>query len=89
MNLWSWPFIAGPTEQYWTPGTGYAETLNRYLSYYAVTSFGWDILRAFGNALLILSFGTPTLLALRRFQRRFEFEYHHTNPKQIRTDLET
>ena len=89
MNLWSWPFIAGPAEQYWAPGTGFAETLNRYLAYYAVTSLGWDILRAVGNALLILGFGTPTLLALRRFQRRFDFNYTPASSNPICTDLET
>ena len=88
MNLWSWPFIAGPAEQYWAPGTGFAETLNRYLTYYVVTSLGWDILRSVGNALLILGFGIPTLRALRRFQRRFDFDYHPASSTQINTELE-
>jgi energy-coupling factor transport system substrate-specific component len=88
MNLWSWPFIAGPAEQYWAPGTGFAETLNRYLAYYVVTSLGWDILRAAGNALVILGFGSPTLRALRRFQRRFDFDYHPAGSTQINTELE-
>lgn len=88
MNLWSWPFIAGPAEQYWAPGTGFAETLNRYLAYYVVTSLGWDILRAAGNALVILGFGSPTLRALRRFQRRFDFDYHPASSTQINTELE-
>jgi len=89
MNLWSWPFIAGPADQYWAPGTGFAETLNRYLAYYVVTSLGWDILRAAGNALLILGFGSPTLRALRRFQRRFDFETHPAGSTQISTELES
>ncbi|MCJ7660877.1 MAG: ECF transporter S component [Anaerolineales bacterium] len=89
MNLWAWPFIAGPAEQYWAPGTGFAETLNRYLAYYVVTSLGWDILRAVGNAVLILGFGSPTLRALRRFQRRFDFDYLPANPTQISTELDT
>jgi energy-coupling factor transport system substrate-specific component len=89
MNLWSWPFIAGPADQYWTPGVGLTEILGRYLAYYAVTSFGWDILRALGNALLILGFGAPTLRALRRFQRRFDF-YHQPIPaNQISPELDT
>ena len=89
MNLWSWPFIAGPADQYWAPGTGFAETLNRYLAYYVVTSLGWDILRAAGNALLILGFGSPTLRALRRFQRRFDFETHPADSTQISTELKS
>jgi energy-coupling factor transport system substrate-specific component len=89
MNLWSWPFIAGPAEQYWTPGAGFTEILRRYLTYYAVTSLGWDILRAIGNALLIMSFGLPTLRALRRFQRRFDFDYQPNPAKQINPELNT
>jgi len=75
MNLWSWPFISGPANQYWAAGTGWLETLQRYAAYYLVTSLAWDLLRAAGNALIILVFGAPTLRALRRFQQRFDFVY--------------
>ena len=88
MNLWSWPFIAGPAEQYWSPGAGFADTLRRYLAYYVVTSLGWDILRAIGNMLMILGFGAPTLRALRRFQDRFEFNYQPDPSKQISPEIE-
>jgi len=73
MNLWSWPYIAGPSDQYWTAGTGMIETLNRYAAYYLVTSLTWDASRAFGNLFLIWLAGAPTLFALRRFQQRFSF----------------
>lgn len=89
MNLWSWPFIAGPVEQYWSPGTGFVEILRRYLAYYVVTSLGWDILRVIGNALLILIFGSPTLRALRRFQRRFDFTYQPNPAKQTSPEFDT
>ena len=89
MNLWSWPFIAGPTEQYWTPDAGFAETLRRYMAYYALTSLGWDILRAIGNALLIMGFGIPTLRAFRRFQSRFDFDYQPNPQKQINPEFNT
>ena len=49
------------------------ETLQRYLSYYVVTSLVWDLSRAIGTAILLLAFGLPTLRALRRFQLRFKF----------------
>ncbi len=75
MNLWTWPFIAGPADQYWSQGIGMLETFQRYATYYLATSLVWDIARAAGNFLLIFGFGVPALRALRRFQRRFTFTY--------------
>ena len=75
MNLWQWPFIAGPQGQSWAAGLGLSETLQRYLAFYLVTSLVWDALAATGNVLLIVAFGAPALRALRRFQRRFTFSY--------------
>lgn len=75
MNLWTWPFIAGPSDQYWMFGIRLADTLRRYASYYLVTSLVWDLARAVGNFLLILIFGAPALRALYRFKRRFIFTY--------------
>jgi len=73
MNVWFWPFAVGPSEQYWEPGIGLGETLRRYAAFYVATSFLWDAMRAVGNVLLTLAFGSATLHALRRFQRRFAF----------------
>ena len=73
MNVWFWPFAVGPSEQYWEPGTGLVETLRRYAAFYMTTSFIWDAMRAAGNVLLTLAFGSATLHTLRRFQRRFVF----------------
>ena len=42
MNLWSWPFIAGPAGQSWAAGIGLAETLRRYAAFYLLTSLAWD-----------------------------------------------
>ena len=75
MNLWSWPYMAGPADQYWTPGISLADTLQRYALYYLVTSFTWDLVGAAGTVVLILAFGAPALQALRRFHQRFFFEY--------------
>ncbi|MCB9154421.1 MAG: ECF transporter S component [Caldilineae bacterium] len=75
MNLWFWPFIAGPADQYWQAGISVGETLRRYLAYYLVTSLFWDTLRVAGNVALMLVFGAATLRALRRFGQRFSFEY--------------
>jgi len=75
MNLWQWPFIAGPQGQSWVAGIGFSETLQRYLAFYLVTSLVWDAIAATGNVLLIAFFGAPALRALRRFQQRFSFSY--------------
>ena len=84
MNLWTWPFIIGPAEQYWTPGVGLIEGVRRYLAYYLLTSLVWDLAGAAGNAILLLAFGKPILKALRRFRRRFTFRYSTpTNPGEL------
>lgn len=75
MNLWSWPFISGPANQYWEQGISWLDTLNRYSVYYLVTSLVWDLARAAGNFLFILLFGEPVLRALRRFRSKFSFQY--------------
>jgi energy-coupling factor transport system substrate-specific component len=75
MNLSFWPYAAGPAQQYWTPGTGLAETLRRYLAFYVLTSLVWDAFGAVGNVLLILAFGAPIVRTLRRFRDRLGFVY--------------
>jgi energy-coupling factor transport system substrate-specific component len=74
INVYFWPFAAGPATQAWTPGLGLWETLGRYATFYVVTSLGWDMARAVGNAALILLLGPATVRALARFRRRFHFE---------------
>ncbi len=74
INLYFWPFAAGPAGQAWTPGLGLRETLARYGAFYLVTSFGWDVMRAVGNGVLIGLLGAPTIRALVRFRRRLYFE---------------
>jgi len=75
MNLWQWPYIAGPQNQSFTSGLGPGAILQHYLAFYLVTSLVWDAIAAVGNAVLILAFGAPALRALRRFKQRFEFKY--------------
>jgi energy-coupling factor transport system substrate-specific component len=74
INVYFWPFAAGPIEQTWTPGIGVGETLARYAAFYVPTSLGWDLARAGGNVAMILLLGAPTVRALTRFRRRFHFE---------------
>jgi energy-coupling factor transport system substrate-specific component len=75
MNLWQWPFIAGPQSQSYAAGLGFLATLRHYLAFYLVTSLVWDAVAAIGNVLLLLALGVPALQALRRFRQRFEFTY--------------
>jgi energy-coupling factor transport system substrate-specific component len=75
INLWFWPYMVGPADQYWQAGVGLAETVQRYAVYYVATSLLWDLFAVGGNVLLVLVFGAATLRALRRFQQRFDFEY--------------
>jgi energy-coupling factor transport system substrate-specific component len=74
VNVYFWPFAAGPTNQSWAPGIGLRETLGRYAIFYAVTSLMWDLFRAVGNVLLILLLGAPMVKTLARFRQRFNFE---------------
>lgn len=75
MNIWFWPYAVGAPDQYWQPGIGVVETVQRYAAFYVVTSLLWDLLRAAGNVLLIVVAGEAVLRILRRFQMRFDFDY--------------
>ena len=77
MNVWFWPFIFQPAqvEIYWAPGMGLGEVLQRYALFYLLTSLWWDVGRAVGNALLIGLLARPLLALLRRFERRFYYEW--------------
>jgi energy-coupling factor transport system substrate-specific component len=79
MNIWFWPFAAGPVEQSWSPGIGLRETLGRYVTFYLLTSLAWDTVRAVGNVALMLLLGAPVVSALTRFRRRFHFEAYTTD----------
>lgn len=78
LNLWFWPFTApgGDTDAslYWTPGLGFVETIRRYTAFYLVSSLGYDVFRAVGNAVLTLLLGGPILALLERFRSRFQWE---------------
>lgn len=73
MNLTFWPFALGDTALSWQPGLGLGETVRRYWSFYLLTSLGWDAVRALFNVLLLLAFGRPLLVVLRRFGLRLRW----------------
>ena len=74
LNLWFWPFVATDGDIAFVAGAGVTENLGRLLAFTAVTSWGFDIPRAVGNAVLILVLGAPALRALRRAHRVAAFD---------------
>lgn len=72
MNLWFWPFSVGAGPLSWSPELGFAQTLQHYRSFYALTSLGWDAAGALTNLLLIVVTGPALLPSLRRFGARLE-----------------
>lgn len=74
MSFYSWPFLVGDAQLYWSPGIAPADTLRRYLGYYLATSLVWDSVGAAGNVLLLMALGVPTLRALTRFRDRLVFQ---------------
>ncbi|MEA3441598.1 MAG: ECF transporter S component [Chloroflexota bacterium] len=79
MNLWSWPYFVDPAGQYGSQGISTIEFISRYASYYFLSSFFWDLSRAFGTALLLFAFGIPILSVLRRFLHKLTFQHDQTN----------
>ncbi len=74
LNLYFWPFIAGPGND-WPAELAPGEIARRYFAFYITTSLWWDLLRAAGNATLLGLLGEPLRQALGRFQRRTVVEY--------------
>ncbi len=83
MNLWSWPFISGPADQYWQPGLTWQMTLKRYGVFYLATSLIWDLSRSLGNVIFIGLFGKAILKVLRRFKQRFVFTVEPDPPALV------
>jgi energy-coupling factor transport system substrate-specific component len=81
MNLWFWPFGAGGSDIGWAPELGAVENLGRYLTFYATTSFGWDVFGAVGNAAAVVLLGRPLLAALDRSARRMNLEVRAPAPE--------
>lgn len=87
MNLWSWPYAAPgleqPTGLYWAPGMSAIDTLRTYAEFYLVTSLGYDLFRAVGNAALILILARPVLRLLDRYRERFSWRpWEEMTPEQ-------
>lgn len=86
LNLWTWPFAApgleGDVGLYWSPQLSFAETVQHYGAYYLTTSLWYDLFRAVGNAILVLTIGGPILRVLVRFRSRFTWEPWQGEPDE-------
>lgn len=69
MNLWFWPFITTDGSIAFVAGDPITQNLGRLLAFTLATSWGFDIPRAIGNAVLIAALGAPALRTLRRAHR--------------------
>jgi energy-coupling factor transport system substrate-specific component len=69
MNLWFWPFIITEGSIAFVAGDPISQNLGRLLAFTLATSWGFDIPRAIGNAVLIAALGAPALRTLRRAHR--------------------
>jgi energy-coupling factor transport system substrate-specific component len=74
LNLYFWPFLAGDPAIAWEPDLPLGGALARYAAFYLATSLLWDLVRAVGNAAVLLFLGLPVLKALGRFERQLRFE---------------
>jgi energy-coupling factor transport system substrate-specific component len=72
INLWSWPYLAGSARVGWSSSASLAANVKHYAAFYALTSAGWDIFGAVGNAALVVLIGRPVLGALDRAARKLD-----------------
>lgn len=74
LNLWFWPFVAAEGSIAFAAGAPVTENVGRLLAFTLVTSWGFDLPRAAGSALLIALLGLPALRVLRRAHRVAAFD---------------
>ncbi|AKT52871.1 ABC transporter permease [Arsenicicoccus sp. oral taxon 190] len=77
MNLWFWPFLAttlAPQGAGFVPGADVATNVSHYLTFYVLTSLGWDVPRGVLTAVLVWLAGPATDRVLRRAVRRARFD---------------
>jgi energy-coupling factor transport system substrate-specific component len=70
LNLWFWPFLSAESLGR-APGEAAPDTLARYLTFYLLTSFWYDLFRSVATVALVAALGRPLLFVLRRYRRRF------------------
>jgi energy-coupling factor transport system substrate-specific component len=74
-DVYGWiAFYRGPGDVGWLPGMSPSEMLAQFGRFYVVTSLAWDAFRAAGDAVAVLAFGPPVLMALGRLRVRLGYE---------------
>ena len=74
-DVYGWvAFYRGVQNVGWIPGLSPSDTLAQFGRYYVLTSLGWDSFRAVGDAVAVLAFGGPVLMALGRLRARLGYE---------------
>jgi energy-coupling factor transport system substrate-specific component len=74
-DVYGWvAFYRGVDNIGWMPGLTPGETLAQFGRYYMLTSLGWDAFRAAGDAVAVVAFGPPVLMALGRLRARLGYE---------------
>lgn len=74
MNLYTWPYLGGDPNLYWSSGIGVSDSIRRYAAFYVTTSLVWDLAAALGNVILMSALGLPTVRALTRFHGRMQYQ---------------
>jgi energy-coupling factor transport system substrate-specific component len=81
-DVYGWvAFYRGVDNIGWIPGLSPGETLAQFGRYYVLTSLGWDAFRAAGDAVAVVAFGPPVLMALGRLRARLGYEIVATIPE--------
>lgn len=74
MDLAFWPFALGTgTDASYVAGAPLLDNLRRYVVFNALTSMGWNLMRAVVNVVAIALLGPAMLRILRRAARRAHF----------------
>jgi energy-coupling factor transport system substrate-specific component len=82
MNLWFWPFAVRDSEIGWSALAGWGENAANYARFYLVTSAGWDVFGAVGNAVAMSVLGRAVLGALDRAARRMRLDLHNEESRE-------
>ncbi len=74
-DVYDWvAFYRGVENVGWSPGLAPGAALAQFGRFYVLTSLAWDSFRAGGDAIAVVAFGTPVLMALGRLRARLGYE---------------
>lgn len=73
LNLFLWPFATGTLTSEQAEMINVFSLVQRYGAFYLTSSLAWDLVRAFGNLVLIVAIGIPSIRIMMRFKERLDF----------------